>query len=210
VAGAQGLFTRDQLSQEVERVAVSLLGATLSRTDCAGTVAVRIVEVEAYGGVGEDAASHAHRGVTPRNRAMFESAGLLYVYVAYGMHWCLNVVCGPAGVGSAVLIRAGEVMVGEELARRRRPSARSAVNFAQGPGNLSAALGVTGADSEHDLVSDSSAIQLWRPGAPTPREAIANGPRVGIRREVDRRWRWWLSTSPSVSRARKLTPHTPR
>jgi len=209
-SGSQRLFTRGQLSLDVEQVAVRLLGATLSRTDHAGTVAVRITEVEAYGGVGEDAASHAHRGVTPRNKAMFETAGLLYVYFVYGMHWCVNVVCGPTGVGSAVLVRAGEVVAGEELARRRRPTARSAVDLARGPGNLSSALGVTGVDGGSDLLSGSSAVQLWQSDTPTPRKAIANGSRVGIRHEADRPWRWWLSTSSSVSRVRKPAPNTPR
>ncbi len=208
-ATAKGRFTRDQLSLTVDRVAVSLLGATLRRTDADGTVAVRITEVEAYGGIGEDAASHAHRGVTPRNTVMFESPGLLYVYFVYGMHWCVNVVCSPVGVGAAVLVRAGEVIEGEELAWGRRPTARSTTDLARGPGNLSSALGVTGADSGSDVVSDISPIQLWEPPTATPREAIANGPRVGIRHEVDRPWRWWLSTSASVSRARKQTPHAP-
>ena len=209
-ATSERLFARDQLSLDVESVAISLLGATLRRSDVSGTVAVRVTEVEAYGGIGEDAASHAHRGVTPRNRVMFESAGLLYVYFVYGMHWCVNVVSGPVGVGAAVLVRAGEVIEGEQLAWSRRPTARSLADLARGPGNLSSALGVTAADSGSDLVSDTSAIQLWQPPKATPREVIANGPRVGIRRETDRPWRWWLSRSASVSRARKRIPHTPR
>jgi DNA-3-methyladenine glycosylase len=82
---SERLFARDQLSLDVERVSISLVGATLRRSDASGTVAVRVTEVEAYGGIGEDAASHAHRGVTPRNQVMFESAGLSYVYFVYGM-----------------------------------------------------------------------------------------------------------------------------
>ena len=204
------LFTRDELALDAETVSVSLLGATIGRTDALGPVVVRITEVEAYGGVGEDAASHAHRGVTPRNKAMFESAGCLYVYFVYGMHWCANVVCGPAGVGSAVLIRAGEVVEGEELARHRRPAARSSADLARGPGNLSAVLGLSGADNQTDLLSAESDIQLRRPWQRPAPHAIANGPRVGIRHEADRPWRWWLRESLSVSRARKAKPHAPR
>jgi DNA-3-methyladenine glycosylase len=82
-----------------------------------GRVALRLTEVEAYSGAGEDPASHAHRGPTPRAAIMFGPPGRLYVYFSYGVHWCANVVIGPEGRGAAVLMRAGEVMVGEDLAR---------------------------------------------------------------------------------------------
>ena len=100
-----GHLGRTALAQAAEVVAPLLLGATLTKSSVDGAVAVRITEVEAYGGVGADAASHAHKGETPRNSVMFDKPGLLYVYFIYGMHWCANVVCGPPGTGSAVLDR---------------------------------------------------------------------------------------------------------
>ena len=102
---------RATLARPADVVAPALLGAGIRHLSPEGAVTVQITEVEAYGDLGTDEASHAHRGVTPRNAVMFERPGLLYVYFIYGMHWCLNVVCGPKGVGSAVLLRAGSVIV---------------------------------------------------------------------------------------------------
>src|SRR5690606_1576473 len=99
-----------------EEVAPDLLGRVIAH----GAVAVRLTEVEAYGGPGQDPASHAYRGRTPRNAVMFGEPGYLYVYFTYGMHFCANLVCLPEGIGSAVLLRAGEVVAGVELARSRR------------------------------------------------------------------------------------------
>ena len=84
-------------------------------------VTVRLTEVEAYSGLGADPASHAHRGVTARNAVMFGPAGRLYLYQIYGMHRCVNIVCGEPGVAAAVLLRAGAVIEGLEVARDRRP-----------------------------------------------------------------------------------------
>ncbi|MFC6344655.1 DNA-3-methyladenine glycosylase, partial [Nocardioides hankookensis] len=106
------------LSGPVLEEAPRLLGAVLRR----GEVAVRITEVEAYDGP-DDPGSHAFRGMTRRNAVMFGPAGRLYCYFTYGMHVCCNVVCGPEGRPSAVLLRAGEVVEGIELARERRPGA---------------------------------------------------------------------------------------
>ena len=110
---------RGLLSGPVVPAAQGLLGCLVT----ANGVSVRLTEVEAYDGVGQDAASHAHRGRTPRNGIMFGPAGFAYVYFTYGMHWCLNVVCGTDGAASAVLLRAGEVVEGLDLARTRRPGA---------------------------------------------------------------------------------------
>ncbi|UBU09822.1 DNA-3-methyladenine glycosylase [Nonomuraea gerenzanensis] len=97
-------------------VAPDLLGRVLVH----GPVAVRLTEVEAYGGPGEDPAAHTYRGKTPRNAVMFGAPGHLYVYFTYGMHFCANLVCLPEGSGSAVLLRAGEVVAGVSEARARR------------------------------------------------------------------------------------------
>ncbi len=124
------------LSDRALAVAPRLLGCVLR----VGDVRVRLTEVEAYEGA-DDPASHAWRGPTDRNRVMFEAGGVLYVYRIHGHH-CANIVCGPAGVASAVLLRAGDVVAGLDVARERRPGVRDAW-LARGPGNLCRALGIT-------------------------------------------------------------------
>src|ERR687886_886534 len=119
----------DAPASAVAETARTLLGWHLT----ANGVTVRLTEVEAYSGLGADPASHAHRGPTGRNRVMFGPAGVLYVYQIYGMHFCANVVCGSAGEASAVLLRAGAVIDGAELARQRRPAARNDAGLAAGP-----------------------------------------------------------------------------
>ncbi|HEX5017917.1 MAG TPA: DNA-3-methyladenine glycosylase [Actinomycetes bacterium] len=209
-AAASVRISRRLLTGSPDEVAPSLLGAILSSTSDEGRVAIRITEVEAYGAVGEDAASHAHNGPTRRNAVMFERPGLLYVYFIYGMHWCANVVCGPQGVGSAILLRAGDVIAGIDVARRRRPTRTSDASLARGPANLAVALGITGSDNGVDLLSRASNVRLTSSSVPVAASDIASGQRIGIRREADRRWRWWLTSAPSVSRTPKVQPHTPR
>ncbi|PZA21070.1 3-methyladenine DNA glycosylase, partial [Modestobacter versicolor] len=126
------MLRAEDLLGPVAEVAARLLGCWVVTDRPEGRVALRLTEVEAYSGQGEDPASHAHRGPTPRAEIMFGPPGLLYVYFSYGVHWCANVVVGPAGRGSAVLMRAGEVVVGEPLARSRRPAARVARDLARG------------------------------------------------------------------------------
>ena len=112
------------LSRDSLEVAPALLGAVISVAGSQGRVAIRLTEVEAYRGE-EDPGSHAFRGRTARNASMFEAGGCIYVYFTYGMHHCLNIVTGPAGISRAVLLRGGEVVDGTELARERRPAART-------------------------------------------------------------------------------------
>ena len=121
--------------------APALLGAVITVADSAGRVAIRLTEVEAYRGE-KDPGSHAFRGRTARNASMFEAGGCIYVYFTYGMHHCLNIVTGPAGVSRAVLLRGGEVVEGLEQARGRRPAARTDRDLARGPARLCAALGL--------------------------------------------------------------------
>ena len=179
------------LERPVLEVAPLLLGATLRH----GEVAVRLTEVEAYDGA-NDPGSHAHRGRTARNSVMFGPAGHLYVYFTYGMHHCCNVVCGPEGVASAVLLRAGEVIDGLETARQRRPRSPDR-DLARGPARLCTALGIDLGQNGARL--DSAPLTL-RPG-PVP-EVVSTGPRVGLRLAPKRAWRFWLPDEPTVSQYR--------
>jgi DNA-3-methyladenine glycosylase len=122
-------------------VAPDLLGRILVRTTPDGPIAVRLTEVEAYDGP-NDPGSHAFRGPTPRNEVMFGPPGRVYVYFTYGMWHCMNLVCGPEGRAAAVLLRAGEVLEGVELARTRRLSARHDKELAKGPARLATALDI--------------------------------------------------------------------
>ncbi len=182
---------RVDLDRPARLVAPDLLGAILT----VDAVAVRLTEVEAYEGE-TDPASHAWRGRTPRNAVMFGKAGRLYVYLSYGIHSCVNVVCGVEGTASAVLLRAGEVVAGEEAVRRRRghvPYAR----LASGPGNLGSALGLTVAESGLALDGVRASLVEGHGGR------LLTGPRIGISRAADVPWRFWLADEPSVSVRRK-------
>ena len=166
----------------------------------AGLVAIRLLEVEAYAGEG-DPASHAWRGPTPRTAVMYGPAGHSYVYFTYGMHWCLNVVCEVNGRAAAVLLRAGEVLEGQDLARVRRRPGTTAARLASGPANLATCLGVDGSWNGLDLVARGSVLRL-RAGVRVPDELVVVGPRVGITRGVDTPWRFRVADNPHVSGAR--------
>jgi len=169
-----------------------LLGCTL--TD--GVVAVRLTEVEAYAG-SRDPGSHAFRGRTPRAAVMFGPAGHAYVYFTYGMHWCVNVVCGVEGQAAAVLLRAGEVVEGLDEATRRRPRSRPC-DLARGPARLTKALGITGADTGSWLLGGDR-LRLLE-GVRVPPGQIASGPRVGVAGDgAARPWRFWIGGDPTVS-----------
>jgi DNA-3-methyladenine glycosylase len=190
------LLSVDDLLGPPEVVAPSLLGCLLVTDRPEGQTALRLTEVEAYSGNGLDPAAHSHRGPTPRAAIMFGPPGRLYVYFSYGVHWCANVVVGREGEGSAVLLRAGEVVVGEELARSRRPAARVARDLARGPARLSQALAIGPDDLDADLLSPSSSVRLHRGPAPS---TVSAGPRVGISQATDLQWRFWETDAPSVS-----------
>jgi DNA-3-methyladenine glycosylase len=200
---------RELLSGDARRVAPQLLGSVLSHASHEGTVAVRITEVEAYMGPGDslhpDPGSHTFRGPTARNAPMFGPAGHLYVYFTYGMHYCANIVCGPAGTASAVLLRAGEVVEGQHLAAVRRPTSKSVVDLASGPARLATALALTTADSGRDALTEPFELRL--PGM-SPAE-VSSGPRVGVSGDGgsgDYPWRFWLPGDPTVSRYKAAKP----
>lgn len=166
----------------------------------AGEVTLRLTEVEAYHGV-QDPGSHGYRGMTPRTEVMFGPPGRLYVYRSYGIHWCVNVVCGTKGECAAVLLRAGEVVAGHDLVAERRPGVRER-DLARGPGRLTRALGLTGADDGARLVGREAPFVLRVPRTPVP-DAVRTGPRVGVSGpggdgEVFP-WRFWLEGEPTVS-----------
>jgi DNA-3-methyladenine glycosylase len=166
-------------------------------------VTVRITEVEAY--LGEtDPGSHAYRGRGRRNAVMFGPPGHLYTYFTYGMHVCANIVCSPLGVASAVLLRAGEVVEGLEIAQSRRTTSRADVDLARGPARLCVALGISLVDGGADL--DGSRVRLI---LPTHSAVFETGPRTGVSGtggSSDYPWRFWMPGEPSVSPYRPATP----
>jgi DNA-3-methyladenine glycosylase len=193
-----GRDLRRQLARPVLEVAPELLGWRVSD----GAVTVRLTEVEAYDGQGLDPGSHAHRGRTPRNSVMFGPPGHAYVYFTYGMHWCLNLVTGPDGTATAVLLRAGEVVDGVDVARARRPAARSDVQLASGPARLAQALGVDGSFLGVDMLAAHGRLRLLPPVGPAATGRVRTGPRVGLSAAADLPWRFWLDGEPTVSRYR--------
>lgn len=183
------------------RVAPTLLGARLISTLGGARVAVRITEVEAYEGA-DDPASHAYRGPTPRNQIMFGQAGGVYVYRHMGLHYCMNITCGPAGTASAVLIRAGEVIEGVDTAWQRRNArgvCRRERDLARGPARLAVALAVSG---EHNGITVNTGEGLALHAGQAPAE-IRTGPRIGVRgpgADPDRYpWRFWIAGDEFVS-----------
>ena len=181
-------------------MAPALLGATVTHAG----VTVRLTEVEAYAGM-SDPGSHAFRGPTPRTSVMFGPAGHLYVYFTYGMHWCANVVCGSEGAASAVLLRAGEVVGGDDLAAARRAGVVRR-DWARGPARLARTLGLRGEQSGVDACMPRGPVRF---AAPDPRPAAAlirTGPRVGVSGTggdaAAYPWRFWLDGEPTVSRYR--------
>lgn len=180
-------------------VARELLGAVVVR----GDVAVRLTEVEAYTGP-SDPASHAYRGRTRRNAVMFGPPGHAYVYFTYGMHWCVNLVCGPRDEPAAVLLRAGAVVDGLATARSRGRGRRDPV-LARGPACLTQVLDITGDLDGSDVTAADGPLSVHA-GRPAPEHAVAQGPRVGVRGAEDRPWRFWWVGEPSVSRARSRQP----
>ncbi|WP_410055444.1 DNA-3-methyladenine glycosylase [Phycicoccus sp. M110.8] len=199
---------RSFFAEDVLDVAPALLGTFLT----VGPVTVRLTEVEAYAGE-SDPGSHAFRGPTPRTQVMFGRAGHLYVYFTYGMHWCANVVTGSEGHASAVLLRAGEVVAGEEVAAGRRAGIARR-DWTRGPARLATTLGLRGEDSGADACAEDGRIALHAPVAHVPAGRIRTGPRVGVSGAggdaTAYPWRFWLADEPSVSVYRAAKPRARR
>ncbi len=183
------MLRRDFFARSVHEVAPDLIGVTLLVDGVGG----RIVEVEAYDQ--EDPASHAHRGRTPRNAAMFGPAGQAYVYRSDGIHWCLNLVCAEEGVPQAALVRALEPIAGLEEQRRRRGVSDERA-LCSGPGKLCQALAIT--REQDGLALDLPPFRLEERGE-VPE--IVTGPRIGITRATELPWRYGLAGSRYLSRA---------
>lgn len=216
------LLPREFFAGDALQVAPRVLGCVLEHQNAEGLVAVQLTEVEAYEG-GADPASHSYRGRTARNAVMFGPPGHAYVYFTYGMHYCVNLVCGPEGTPVALLLRAGRIIEGAPLAAARRlagrPAARPAGrnladrDLARGPARLCQALAIDRAQDGADVCDPASPLRI-RPGppaapgsAPGLAPAISRGPRVGVSSAADRPWRFWLTGDPTVSVYR---PHLAR
>jgi DNA-3-methyladenine glycosylase len=220
-------ISRDFFARHAVEVAPDVLGCVLEHQTAAGLVAVELTEVEAYEGR-SDPASHAYRGKTPRNAVMFGPPGHAYVYFTYGMHFCVNLVClGEEGSASAVLLRAGAIIAGEDLARARRAGRQGRLasrDLARGPARLCQALGIDrGLDGADVCAADSplrvragarrparSGTGLARGDEPesppgTPRR-IVTGPRVGVSSAAEIPWRFWYEGEPTVSVYRAHVP----
>ncbi|NLS11044.1 DNA-3-methyladenine glycosylase [Nesterenkonia sp. MY13] len=200
-------------------LARALLGCELTVTTARGAVTVRLTEVEAYGDQGEDPGSHAYRGKTLRNATMFGPPRHVYIYRSYGIHFCLNLVSHAAG-GGGVLLRAGEVLAGRDLAVERRGGKDTGKKLLSGPGRLGQGLGVL-------LPMDGTPLQIGDQDSAGSDEALASfclrppeeslmsgdaasssissGPRVGVYGvggSSDYPWRFWITGDPTVSQYR--------
>jgi len=195
VAGER--LTREFFARSVHEVAPELVGATLLVEGVGGT----IVEVEAYDQ--DDPASHGFRGRTARTASMFGPPGYAYVYRSYGVHWCLNLVCAPAGRAEAALVRALEPVRGLEAMRERR-GVEAARALCSGPGKLCQALGITRA--QDGLALDEPPFELLARESEPP---LAVGMRIGITRAVEQPWRYGLAGSPFLSRPIRSLPGSP-
>jgi len=205
VPGGGVVPARTWYAREPLAVAHDLLGAFLTSRSDEGSVTVRITEVEAYGG-DDDPGSHAFRGRTARNAAMFAEPGRLYVYRHLGLHHCLNVVTEPAGRASAVLLRAGEVVEGADVAWARREHAGAVDNerqLARGPARLAVCLGLDLQANGADLTERGGGVVLRRRDLAAVQSPVATGPRVGVSGVGGdgalHPWRLWLTNEPTVS-----------
>ncbi|MEU3404197.1 DNA-3-methyladenine glycosylase [Streptomyces sp. NPDC006670] len=199
-------LARSFFDRPVLTVAPDLLGRILVRRTPEGPMELRITEVEAYAGEA-DPGSHAYRGRTARNASMFGPPGHAYVYFIYGMWFSLNLVCGPPGHASGVLVRAGEVTLGADLAAKRRITARNPRELAKGPARLATALDVDRSLDGTDLCAGPDSPLSLLAGTPTPPDLVSNGPRTGVGGAgAAHPYRYWITGDPTVSPYRAHAP----
>jgi DNA-3-methyladenine glycosylase len=189
---------RSELPIDTVSLARYLIGKTLVRELPNGVASGRIVETEAY--VVGDAAGHAYRGITRRNRSLFLDRGHAYVYLAYGISYMLNVSSETAGIGAGVLIRAIEPLEGIPIMQRNRGFER-VHDLARGPGRLAAALQIDRRLDGLDLCREGP---LWLGRGDQEPGEIGQSIRVGITREADRLLRFYVRDNPFVSGPRAL------
>jgi len=184
---------REFYRRDPRLVAPALLGKVL----VAGARSGRIVEVEAYCG-DLDPAAHSYRNRSARNEVMFGPAGHLYVYFTYGMHWCANAVCGEIDEGVAVLLRALAPLTGLDAMRRARGGVDDR-DLCRGPARLCQALGLDRGHDGADLVTGGGGVWIGDDGVRSPADPVVTT-RVGLSRNADAPWRWYVSGSRFVSR----------
>jgi DNA-3-methyladenine glycosylase len=209
---SQDRLTRAFFARPVLDVAPELLGCHISHAG----VTVRLTEVEAYDG-SNDSGSHAFRGLTPRTQVMFGEPGGLYVYFTYGMHWCANLVCGSVGSASAVLLRAGEVIDGLDVARSRRPGVPDR-DLVRGPARLALALALGRDQNGMDTCAADSPFVVRTgkrdPSSTSRGASVRTGPRVGVSGPGGDAavypWRFWLEGEATVSAYRAGTVRPPK
>lgn len=181
---------RSFFTRPAPTVAADLVGKLLVQAD--DGIAARLVETEAY--MADDPASHGYRRKTARNAPLYGPPGHAYVYLNYGLHWCLNIATGEDGIAEGVLLRAAEPLAGLDLLRARRAGVRDR-DLLRGPGRLGQAYGLDGSWSGRDLCADGP-LSVADDGARPP---VAAGPRVGVSRAADVPWRFSVPGSPWVS-----------
>jgi len=184
--------------RDTTEVAKDLLGHFLYVEKRDGRIGGRIVETEAYL-FRNDPACHAARGLTERNKTMFRQGGIVYVYFIYGVHHCLNIVTGPEGKGTAVLIRAIEPIAGIDVMFRNRPGITTLENLANGPGKLTRALGITRDDDGTDLLTGHIRVFL-DPCLKKNKPKIVTSARIGIQQGSDKLLRYYIANHPCVSK----------
>ncbi|HVE80724.1 MAG TPA: DNA-3-methyladenine glycosylase [Candidatus Dormibacteraeota bacterium] len=188
------MLNEELYSQDAVTLAQNLLGCELVHKTPDGITAGIIVETEAYRQ--DDEASHSFNGQTPRNSIMFGAGGRAYVYFTYGMHYCMNVVCGGEGFAEAVLIRALEPIEGTELMKRRR-NTDDIYNLCSGPAKLVQAMGIT---REHNGRTLSAKDFYIKPRRFAPE--VSASPRIGISQAIDKPWRFFVTESKFVTKHR--------
>jgi DNA-3-methyladenine glycosylase len=193
-----GVFcTREYFARPSDVVASELVGSLIVVRDNVHVVRAMIVETEAYGGL-DDAASHAFRGPTPRSSLMFGPAGFLYVYLSYGIHWCVNIVSDVEGVPNAVLLR-GAAIVSVSV---NGVEEETNPVMLRGPGNLTKGLGITGADNGSDCCDEVASRISFRARTDGATIQVGRSRRIGISKERERLSRYFLEGHPAVSSTR--------